>query len=252
MRRPPRKTGGATPGSDMRPRTPGRVAALAVAAAMALTVAATASCARQWPAEPPDAHQWQLTTGPLNLVPQRVAGRMLAAFAYAQQRPSPSSCDGIGEDDCEDYAGRYGRHLPARLAVACWDPDSDGRGEIDITFTPSRPILDDPRLHPRTWGGWGLDFDGDSGPDDVLVGFNDDSPGLIDGFVAFVPGERLIERALRYFSETAGGEHAELRVVATFPDSDGSPPLEWRFDLGAESMADERIRHVAENCGRVW
>lgn len=60
----------------------------------------------------------------------------------------------------------------------------------------------------------------------------------MDGFVALVPGEQLVERAMRYFSETAGGEDAELRVVATFPKSDGSPPLEWRFDLSAESKAE--------------
>ena len=234
----------------MRPHRAGGLLAVVVVATVTVVAAA---CARQWPAEPPEAHEWQLSTAPMNLLPQRAAGRVLAAFAYAQQRPSPTSCDGIGEDDCGGYADRYGHQLPARLAVACWDPDSDGRGEIDITFTPSRPILDDPRLHPQAWGGWGLDFDGDSGPKDILVGLGDGSPGqLVDGFVAFVPGEQLVERAMRYFSETAGGEDAELRVVATFPESDGSPPLEWRFDLRAESKADERIRHVVENCGRVW
>ena len=220
---------------------------------VALALLLVPGCARQWPAEPPEAHQWQLTTGPMNLVPMQEAGRVTTAFAYARQRPSPPSCDGLGVDDCEEYRGRYGRQLPARLDVTCWDEDDDGEGAIDITFTPSRPILDHPGWHPRSWSGWGFDFDGDGGPKDVFVGALDDGRlGLVDGFVAFVPGERLIGRSLRFLGETAGGENAQLRVIATFHESDGSTPLEWGFDLSAESMADERIRHVVENCGRVW
>lgn len=223
-----------------------------VGAVLAVLVVTTA-CARQWPAEPPEAHEWQLSTAPLNLVPLQKAGRVITAFAYAQQRPSPPSCDGLGLDDCEQYRGQYGRQLPARLDITCWDEDDDGTGDIDITLTPSRPILDQPGWHPRDWSGWGLDFDGDSGPKDVFVGaMGDGSLGLTDGFVAFVSEERLIGRALRYFSETAGGEDAQLRVIATFSERDGRTPLEWHFDLGVESMAQERIRHVVENCGRVW
>lgn len=248
-----RTAGGAATGTDMRRRAPDRVAALAVAAVMALTVAATAACARQWPAEPPDPHQWQLTTGPLNLVPQKEAGRTIAAFAYAQQRPRPPSCDGLGADDCEDYELKYWRQLPARLSVTCWDENAEGDGELDITFTPSRPVLDHPEWHPYAWSGWELDFDGDSGRRDVRVGVQDgERLSLVDGFVVFVPGERLVRRALGFFRDIAGTEGAQLRVLALFPERDGSAPLIWIFDIGAESKAAEHLRHVVENCGRTW
>ena len=229
---------------------------LHILARVAVLIAATAlavSCARQWPAEPPDMNEWQLTTGPMNLLPQQAAGRSTTAFAYAQQRPNPPSCDGLGEDDCQEYVGKYGRQMPAQLSVTCWDENADGEGSIDISFMPSRPVLDYARWHPRAWSGWGLDFDGDSGPRDVFVGAqNGDGLALVDGFVAFVPGERLVGRVLRFFSDTAGTADASLQVVATFPDRDGSAPLQWRFDISAESKAEERIRHVVENCGRAW
>ena len=236
----------------VRSWTPSRVAKLAAAAVAAAAVLATA-CARQWPAEPPDAHQWQLTTGPLNLEPQREAGRVITAFAYARQRPRPPSCDGLGVDDCTAYTATYGRQLPARLSVTCWDERADGEGGIDITFTPSRPVLDHPEWHPQAWGGWKLDFDGDSGAKDVVVGARDDGTlALVDGFVAFLPGERLVGLALDFFREAAGTEDAQLQVTALFPESDGSAPLTWLFDIGAESKAAERLRHVVENCGRIW
>ena len=223
-----------------------------ISAIVTLAVIST-GCARQWPAEPPDAYQWQLATAPLNLVPGREAGRSITAFAYAWQRPSPPSCDGLGVDDCEQYVATHGRQLPARLSVTCWDDDDDGEGSIDITLTPSRPVLDYFPWHPRAWSGWGLDFDGDGGRRDVFVGaLPDGRLGLVDGFVLFVPGEQLVGRALSFFSETAGSEDAQLRVVATFPEQAGSAPLEWQFDIGAESLANEHIRHVVENCGRVW
>ena len=223
-----------------------------VSVMVAVTVISV-SCARQWPAEPPDASQWQLATAPLNLVPGQEAGRTITAFAYARQRPSPPSCDGLGIDDCEQYVTEYGRQLPARLNVTCWDDDDDGEGSIDITFTPSRPVLDYPPWHPRAWAGWGLDFDGDGGSRDVFVGaLSDGRLSLVDGFVLVVPGEQLVGRSLRFFSETAGSQDVQLRVVATFHEQDGSAPLEWQFDIGSESLADEHIRHVVENCGRVW
>ena len=88
---------------------------------------------------------------------------------------------------------------------------------------------------------------------DVFVEAQDgDGLSLVDGFVAFVPGERLVGRVLRFLGETAGTADARLQVVATFPDSDGSAPLEWHFDIGAESKAGNRMRHVVENCGQVW
>ena len=223
-----------------------------ISATVAVAVIA-AGCARQWPAEPPDAYQWQLATAPLNLVPRQEAGRTITAFAYAWKRPSPPSCDGLGLDDCQQYVGQHGQQLPARLSVTCWDVNDDGEGSIEITLTPSRPILDYPPWHPRAWSGWGLDFDGDGGAKDVFVGAQPDGRlGLADGFVPFVPGEQLVGRTLRFFSESAGSEDAQLRVVATFPEQDGSAPLEWQFDIGTKSLADEYIRHVVENCGRVW
>ena len=221
-------------------------------AALAAAVVMVVSCSRPWPAEPPDAHEWQLMVAPANLVPERPAGTAIAAFAFAQERPRPPSCDGVGADDCEEYETRYGRQLPARLTVACWDHDSDGEGSLDITFTPSRPLLDDPDLHPRAWAGWELDFDGDSGPRDVIVELNDDESTLVDGFVARVPGERDTARAVRFLRETAGQDGAELRVIAVFSESDGSSPLKWRFRLDPQSKAEERIRHVVESCGGVW
>ena len=96
--------------------------------ALAIAAAVVVSCSRPWPAEPPDAHEWQLMVAPANLVPEQAAGTAIAAFAFAQERPSPPACDGVGDDDCEDYVSRYGRQLPARLTVACWDHDSDGEG----------------------------------------------------------------------------------------------------------------------------
>ena len=220
---------------------------------MAAAALVASACARPWPAEPPDPHQWQLTTGPLNLEPQREAGRAITAFAYAQQRPRPPSCDGLGLDDCAAYTSKYGRQLPARLSVTCWDENADGEGGIDITFIPSRPVLDHSEWHPRAWSGWKLDFDGDSGAKDVVVGAQNDARlALVDGFVAYVPGDRLTRRALDFFSEIAGTEGAQLRVVALFPERDGSAPLIWIFDIGTESKAAERLRHVVENCGRVW
>ena len=147
---------------------------------------------------------------------------------------------------------RYGSQLPARLTVACWDHDSDGDGALDITFTPSRPLLDDPDLHPRGWSGWRLDFDGDGGPRDVILELNDDGSSLRDGFVAHVPGEQETDIAVRFFRVTAGQDGAELRVIAVFPESEGGNPLEWRFRLDPQSKADERIRLVVENCGGVW
>lgn len=238
---------------EMRRRTPMRVAGLA-AGTLALAVAMlAAACARQWPAEPPDAHEWQLTTGPLNLEPQREAGRAITAFAYAQQRPRPPSCDGLGADDCTAYTSAYGRQLPARLSVTCWDEDADGVGGIDITFAPSRPVLDHPAWHPQAWGGWKLDFDGDAGGRDVVVGAQDDGRlALVDGFVAYLPGEHLVGLALGFFREATGTEGTQLQVTALFPEADGSAPLTWLFDIGTESKADERLRHVVENCGRVW
>ena len=238
---------------EMKRRTPMRVAALAAATLAVAVAMLAAACARQWPAEPPDAHEWQLTTGPLNLEPQRDAGRVITAFAYAQQRPRPPDCDGLGVDDCAAYASRYGTQLPARLSVACWDEDADREGEIDITFTPSRPVLDHPGWHPRSWGGWKLDFDGDSGARDVVVGAQDDGRlALVDGFVAYLPGERLVGLALDYFRGAVGTADAQLQVTALFPEDDGSAPLTWMFDIGAGSEAAERLRHVVENCGRVW
>ena len=234
-------------------KTPRRTRSLTVAILGVLIIAA--GCARQWPAEPPDPYQWQLATAPLNLVPRQEAGRTITAFAYAWQRPSPPSCDGLGLDDCERYVAEYGQQLPARLSITCWDDDDDGAGSIDITLTPSRPVLDYSPWHPRAWAGWQLDFDGDGGSKDVFAGALPDDPtrvGLIDGFVPFVPGEQLVGRVLRFFSETAGTMDAQLRVLAIFPEEDGSAPLEWRFDIGATSLADENIRHVVENCGRVW
>ena len=49
--------------SDLRIPMPIRLVALATAVVVA------ASCARPWPAEPPDAHEWQLMVAPANLVP---------------------------------------------------------------------------------------------------------------------------------------------------------------------------------------
>ena len=80
---------------------------------------------------------------------------------------------------------------------------------------------------------------------------NDDGASLVDGFVARVPGEHHTARAVNFFRQTAGQDRAELRVSAVFPESEGGNPLEWRFRLDSESKADERIRHVVENCGGV-
>lgn len=220
--------------------------------ALAITAVVVASCSRPWPAEPPDAHEWQLMVAPANLVPERPAGTAVAAFAFAEERPRPPSCDGIGEDDCADYETRYGRQLPARLTVTCWDPDSDGEGFLDITFTPSRPLLDDPDLHPRRWAGWELDFDGDDGPRDVIMELEEDGSSLVDGFVAHVRGEQDTDRAVTYLRWITGQDGAELRVIAVFPEPDGGAPLEWRFRLDADSKAGERLRHVVEYCGGVW
>jgi hypothetical protein len=219
---------------------------------LATAAAVVVSCSRPWPAEPPDAHEWQLMVAPANLVPEQTAGTAVAALAFAQERPRPPACDGIGEDDCADYLGRYGRQLPARLTVACWNHNTDGEGALDITFTPSRPLLDDPGLHPSGWSGWGLDFDGDSGDRDVIMEMNDDGSSLRDGFVAYVPGGQRTDTAVTYFRQTARQDGAELRVFAFFPESEGGNPLEWRFRLDPQSRADERIRHVVENCGGVW
>ncbi len=229
-----------------------RIPTLIRLVALATAVTVVASCSRPWPAEPPEAHEWQLLVAASNLVPERAAGTVVAAFAFAEERPRPPSCDGIGEDDCADYEARYGRQLPARLTVACWDPDSDGEGLLDITFTPSRPLLDDPDLHPRRWAGWELDFDGDDGPRDVIMELKEDGSSLVDGFVAHVPGEQDTDRAVTYLRWIAGQDNAELRVIAVFPEPDGGAPLEWRFRLDADSKADERLRHVVESCGGVW
>ena len=221
--------------------------------ALVATAALITSCARQWPAEPPDIYEWQLTTAPLNLLPAEAAGRATSAFAYARERPNPPACDGVGLDDCEQYIGKYGRHLPARLSITCWDKDPDGEGSIGINFAPSRPVLDYPSWHPRGWSGWVLDFDGDGGPKDVTVSAADNGVlSLVDGFIAFVPGEGLVGDAIGYFRETAGLEGASLTVLATFPEQDESAPLEWSFDLGVESKAADRIGHVVEICGRPW
>lgn len=236
-----------------RRRASSRSAVLAAVTVMAAAALVTTACARQWPAEPPDAHHWQLTTGPLNLTPRQEAGRAITAFAYARQRPRPPSCDGLGDDDCTAYTSTYGSQLPGRLSVTCWDVDADGASGIDITFTPSRPVLDHPEWHPQAWSGWKLDFDGDSGAKDIVVGAQDDGRlALTDGFVAFLPGERLVELALGFFREAAGTEDAQLQVTAMFSEADGSAPLTWLFDISTESKAAERLRHVVENCGRVW
>lgn len=219
--------------------------------ALATAMVAVASCSRPWPAEPPEAHEWQLLVASSNLLPEQEAGTVVAAYAFAAERPRLPSCDGIGENDCADYETRYGRQLPARLTVACWDPDSDGQG-LDITFTPSRPLLDDPNLHPRQWAGWELDFDGDDGNKDVIMELEEDGSSLRDGFVAYVPGEQGTDTAVTYLRVIAGQDNAELRVIALFPEPDGGAPLEWRFRLDADSKARDRLRHVVENCGVVW
>ena len=246
----------------MRTQRPVRTQWLLSVGALVATAALTASCARQWPAEPPDVYEWQLTTAPLNLLPAVAAGRTTTAFAYARERPEPPACDGVGLDDCDEYVGKYGRQLPARLSITCWDDNADGEGPIDITFAPSRPVLDYPSWHPRSWSGWVLDFDGDGGPNDVAVDASDNGElSLVDGFIAYVPGDGLVEDALGYFSETAGNVAASLLVRATFPEQDAvddlgeaivRPPLEWSFDLSPESKAADRIRHVVEICGRDW
>ena len=227
-----------------------RTAGIAGAAAF-LAVAAVAGCARQWPADPGAPDRWQLVTGPLNLVPGQSQGRMVSAFAYASERVRPPSCDGVGEDDCAFYEDRLGRHLPARLAVTCWDPRGDRSGTIDVTFTPSRPVLDNPGLHPRSWEGWVLDFDGPAGPRDVIVD-NGGQIALADGFVPFVDRPGQVGESLDYLRERAGRDDAEVTVTATFAEDEARAPLQWRFKLDGGSGAGERLRAVLENCGRRW
>ena len=61
-----------------------RLVALATAAVVVV------SCSRPWPAEPPDAHEWQLMVAPSNLVPEQTAGTAIAAFAFAQGAAPPA------------------------------------------------------------------------------------------------------------------------------------------------------------------
>ncbi|WP_419848461.1 hypothetical protein [Candidatus Poriferisocius sp.] len=218
--------------------------AAAVFVGLAL-ISVSIGCARNWPDEFPAPYSWQQRSAPLDLSSGQDAGVSYAVSTYAVSRPSPPlSQQELYRDD---------RGTPTRLDVVCVDHDGDGYGRLAISLSLSEPVLR--TWHPRGWDRWVLDFaDGGeiSVPLGPKTGLDGGQDGLDFGFIPYVHGEDRMEEVMDGFRRAVGRNGAILTVRADFPAEDAKPPLEWDFDLGSSSRADDLLQDLVEVCGGVW
>ncbi|MCY3851890.1 MAG: hypothetical protein OXF75_14090 [Acidimicrobiaceae bacterium] len=209
--------------------------------ATVVVLSLTSGCAKDWPDEFPDAKEWQQRSAPLDLLDGREPGVAYAVSVYASRRERPPVA--------EQQKYRDARRVPSRLDVACIDGDGDGFGDIAVNVSLSQPILE--IWHPRTWERWHLQFSTTDDSRDVQVELSD-SASLLDGFVPHLYTPALVAEAMEGFRNFAGKDRAVVTVRADFPLEDASPPLEWVFDLGPDSRADELLGNLVEVCGGNW
>lgn len=204
-------------------------------------LALLSGCAREWPEEFPAAYSWQQRSAPLDLLDGQDAGVSYAVSVYAKSRPVPPA----GEQ--ERY--RDARRVPSRLDVACIDEDGDGYGRLALSMSLSMPVLEN--WHPRSWESWHLQFHSQDRSDEISIDL--DEGGRLDGgFIPYLYNADLLERAMDHFRDHAGAEDAVVTVRADFPVEETKPPLEWEFDAGPDSMAEDLLKDLVENCGGVW
>ncbi len=224
-----------------------RLPSIAVGLLLVVTVLATVTgCARDWPDDFPPAYAWQQRSAPLDLLDGQPAGSSYAVSAYARSRPDPP----VSEQQ------RYQDHqrLPTRLDVVCIDDDGDDFGRLGVSMRLSRPVLE--IWHPRQWERWHLEFSSPQGKAEISVNLaeerSDDREKLDSGFIPYLHSPDLVNAAIDNFRNYAGTDGAVMRVRADFPSTEGKPPLEWEFDLGPDSRAEELLSSLVENCGDVW
>ena len=216
------------------------VSVITVLIAVAL-LALSSGCAREWPDEFPGAYSWQQRSAPLDLLDGQDAGTSFAVSVYAKSRPEPP----VSEQQ------RYpdDRRVPTRLDVVCIDEDGDGFGRLAVSMSLSKPVLE--AWHPRTWERWHLQFSSRDGSGEISIDLEED--GSLDaGFIPYLYSAELVEEAMDNFRDHAGATDAGVRVRADFPAEETKPPLEWEFDLGPDSRAEDLLRDLVEICGGVW
>lgn len=226
----------------MRKRTvPIKTALVAALALVALLV--STGCARNWPDEFPDPVSWQRRSAPLDLLAGTDGGVSYAVSAYATSRPNPPVS--------EQTEYRDDQRAPTRLDVVCIDHDGDGYGRLAINLSLSKPVLES--WHPRGWDRWWLEFKTPDGQAEIQIPLeNDDGEGLESGFVPYVHGPERVDEVMDQFRSYAGSDAAVLSVRADFPAEEAKPPLEWDFDLGPSSRAENVLKNLVEVCGGVW
>ncbi len=214
------------------------VSTVLIAAAL---LALSSGCAREWPDEFPEPYSWQQRSAPLDLLDGSDAGTSFAVSVYAKSRPEPP----VSEQ--EKY--RDDRRVPSRLDVACIDDDGDDYGRLVVSMSLSKPVLDN--WHPRNWESWHLQFSSRDDSDGIQIDLEE--AGSLDArFIPYLYSAELVEEAMDYFRNHAGEDDAVLRVRADFPAEETKPPLEWEFDLGPDSRAEDLLSDLVENCGDVW
>jgi len=216
-----------------------------VVVALIVMALAVAGCARNWPEAFPEPYSWQQRSAPLNLLGDQDEGVAYAVSAYAIDRPPPPAS--------EQAKYRDDRRTPSRLDVICVDDDSDGYGRLSISLSLSESVL---RLwHPREWERWVLSFPDATeisvplGPSEEL---EENEDGLDFGFVPYIHSEQRVGQVMDEFRRASGRENTELTVRADFLSGEDKPPLEWSFDLGSSSGANELLKNLVEVCGGVW
>ncbi len=201
-------------------------------------------CARDWPDEFPEPYTWQRRSAPLDLFDGRV-GVASAASVYAAERPP------FGPNEQEEV--RSDRRVPSRLDAVCIDEFGDGFGSLHLNLILSKPVLE--KLHPRTWQGWNLGFHTPDDVADIYVNFETDAsdtvPRLDQGFIPYLDSRELVGEVFDNFRAFAGRDDATLRIRADFAE-EAKPSIDWEFDLGPESRAEEYLRDLVEACGEPW
>ena len=220
----------------------------AVLAALVM-LALAGGCARDWPDEFPDSRSWQQRSAPLDLLDGQDPGSSYAVSAYASRRPTPPIS--------EQQRYRDARRVPSRLDIACIDGDGDGFGHMTVSLSLSRPVLE--VWHSRTWERWHLQFSSRDDNLDIKIDLTEvaadelaGNKALDTGFVPHLYNPNLVEEAMDGFRAFAGTEEAVVIVRADFPIEEAKTPLEWEFDLGPDSRAEELLSSLVEVCGGTW